>query len=41
MFNEQRRQEFAQAGFPVLPEEQQMVLEDYLAWNCGFARRHR
>jgi hypothetical protein len=29
-FTEQRRQEFAQAGAPILPEDQQMVLTDYL-----------
>lgn len=30
IFNEQRRQEFAQAGFPLVPEDQHMALEDYL-----------
>jgi len=29
-FTEQRRQEFSQAGAPILPEDQQMVLGDYL-----------
>lgn len=29
-FTERSRQEFAQAGFPLVPEDQMMVLEDYL-----------
>lgn len=30
IFTEQRRREFAEAGFPLVPEDQLLVLEDYL-----------